>query len=157
MTTGNHKSGELGKTVIRICPACGVVNPSGPSDTCPHLQLARFDGVDEEMTALLDQVAMARRRFVQLVDDLKSRVKNAVRVKEAEIETPSKMTPKDVEGLRSSPASSSRLTLENPRSADTKSREPGRSSRTSRKRALQQRIDPRQLELIAREPPKGHA
>ena len=148
-------SEQLKDTVVRICPACGVVNPAGPSEACPHLQLARFRGVDEEFVVLLEEVAEARSRFVKLADKVKSRVRVALRNREAEIETPRRPIGKGMDSLepRSDIAS---FNLENP-VAPPRPRAHETKRMRKRKTPEQPKIDPRQLELIAREPPKGDA
>ena len=147
------KPDDLKEVVVRICLACGVVNPASPSDTCPHLQLARFDGLDNGLAELLGEVAKARRDFDELVGKLKARVFEALHNHEAEVVTSDK-------GLKSSarrppqavPTQS--LRLENPEPVPAK---PLRAKRKRSKPAKPLPIDPRQLELIAREPPKGDA
>ncbi|MCP4606961.1 MAG: hypothetical protein GY847_41695 [Proteobacteria bacterium] len=153
--SGDHtNSGDLKEAVVRICPACGVVNPAGPSETCPHLQLARFNGLDNGLALLLSQVAEARRHFVGLVDDLKLKVKQAIHCQQAEVETPRRARFSEVEALRPRPQPSPVLSLENPESPPVKHRE---TRRRTRKPAQTPPVDPRQLALIAQEPPKGDA
>lgn len=154
MKSDDTKSDELKKVVVRICPACGVVNPSGPSPTCPHHQLARFDGLDDDFAQTLVEVARARSAFDELLGKLKQEIKEALRVHKAKIETRK-------EALKSAPDKSERharktpsLSLENPEPAAAKA---APAKRRTRKAPQAAAIDPRQLELIAREPPKGDA
>ena len=155
MTDTKHRAGDLRHAVVRICPACGVVNPAGPSDACPHLQLAKFEGMDDELGELLAAVAEARTRYATLVGDLKDRVKAAVRNREAEIETPRKMRPSELDDLRP-PRDGSTLVLKNPDPPPPPN--PPETKRIRKRRHKgPPKVDPRQLELIAREPPKGDA
>jgi hypothetical protein len=155
MTGKKNRLGDLKHTVVRICPACGVVNPAGPSETCPHLQLAKFDGIDDDLGEVLAEVAQARSQYVQLAGELKKRVKLAVRNQEAEIETPRTVRSSELDAL-TPPTSAPSLVLENPELPP-----PPKVSETKRMRKRKYQgppmIDPRQLELIAREPPKGDA
>ncbi|MDJ0763454.1 MAG: hypothetical protein QNJ97_10735 [Myxococcota bacterium] len=152
----NNYPENLKKTVIRICPACGVVNPAGPSETCPHVQLARFDGISDALSELLDQVASARREFATLLTQLKEQVKSALRSQEAEIETPRKARPSEVDRLspRAGAPAVAALSLTNPERTPRRS---ARSHNKSQRPPQPASVDPRQLELIAREPPKGDA
>ncbi len=154
MTEPHTRSEDLKETVVRICPACGVVNPAGPSETCPHLQLARFNGVDDELAELLAAVAEARRRFASRSAELKHRVMGALRDGEAEVETPRKARFSEVENLRARPATSTELTLEHPEPPPSKTKEP---RKRARKPIKPPPVDPRQLDLIAQEPAKGDA
>ena len=142
---------ELREVVVRICPACSVVNPAGPSESCPHVQLIRFDGIDESLAELLGKVAEARAAFNLLVSKLKTRAKDAVRSGEAEVETTRKGRVSDVKELTEAPAKP--LALENP--------EPAHQSKNTRKpkrkTPVAAKVDPRQLDLLLREPPKGDA
>jgi hypothetical protein len=156
MTEKKNRLGDLKHTVVRICPACGVVNPAGPSETCRHLQLAKFDGVDDDLSGLLADVAEARSRYAQLAGELKKQVKLAVRNQQADIETPRKVRSSELDELRPQPDVPS-LVLENPDPPPPP--KPSPETKRMRKRKLQglPAVDPRQLELIAREPPKGDA
>ncbi|MCP4198010.1 MAG: hypothetical protein GY762_12750 [Proteobacteria bacterium] len=156
MTENKNRLGDLKHTVVHICPACGVVNPAGPSETCRHLQLAKFEGVDDDLGELLADVAAARSQYVHLAGELKRRVKLAVRNQEAEIETPRKVRPSELDELQPEPGVLS-LVLENPDPPPPPKAAP--ETKRIRKRKLQgpQAVDPRQLDLIAREPPKGDA
>lgn len=155
MTEEHTQSRPLENTVVRICPACGVVNPSGPSDICPHLQLARFDGIDAELERLLGDVAAARRHFNALAEELKKAVLAAIRKRSAEVETTRKLRPSEVEtlGPRAKMAQSE-LQLVNPEPVPKKQRVSKLSGKKSPSRTT---IDSRQLELLAMEPPKGDA
>lgn len=145
----------LQNAVVRICPACGVVNPSGPSEICPHLQLARFDGVNPEMEQLLGEVAAARSHFNALAATLKKTVIGAVRRREAEVETTRAARPSEVDALRPrTKKQSPELQLVNPEPATGK---PKAVTRPSKRPSARGGFDTRQLELIALEPPKGDA
>ncbi len=140
---------DLTGAVLYVCPACGVVNPSGPSESCPHVQLIRFDGVDGELTELLAEVAAARRGYNELVDRLKRTVKEAVRSGEALVETPGRRKPRAEEAeARERPEG---LRLTNPEPPRPR-KQPAR-----KKRRAPPPVDPRQLELLAMGPPKGDA
>jgi hypothetical protein len=156
MTGNKNRLGDLKHTVVRICPACGVVNPAGPSETCRHLQLAKFEGVDDDLGELLADVATARSQYAHLAGELKNRVKLAVRNQEAEIETPRKVRPSELDELQPDQGVPS-LVLENPDPPPPPKAAP--ETKRIRKRKLQglPAVDPRQLDLIAREPPKGDA
>ncbi len=150
---------ELENVTIRICPACGVVNPSGPSDSCPHLQLARFDGVDESMTALLDDVARARKIFEERLKNLKVTVRMAIHEGRAEIETPRKVRRvSEVEELRR-PTSRSQQSffLEAPQIHHARPSSKKNPARPRRAKPAQPNVDPRQLDLLVKLPPKGDA
>lgn len=157
MADGDHNPGDLKKVVVRICPACGVVNPSGPSAGCAHLQLARFNGVGPDLASLLDDVASARSRFDKLVSALKSHVKEALRAQKADIETAVSPRGQEVDrsGRRERIKPLAALSLKSPELAPVEKREKKRASRGRGPRPVP--VDPRQLELIAREPPKGDA
>lgn len=151
---------ELENVTIRICPACGVVNPSGPSESCPHLQLARFDGVDESMMDLLDDVAQARKAFQERLSTLKALVKRAVREGDADIETPRKVRRvSEVEELRRpAPRSLKAFTLELP-DAQRNRPTPKKTNpaRLRKSKPSPSTVDPRQLDLLVKLPPKGDA
>ena len=155
MTGKKNRRGDLKHTVVRICPACGVVNPAGPSETCPHVQLAKFEGIDDDLDDMLAAVAKARSQYVQLAGELKLRVKTAVRNREAEIETPRMVRPSEIDAL-TPPAPASYLVLKNPEPPPPE-KTPDTKRLRKRKRRGPPMVDPRQLELIAREPPKGDA
>lgn len=156
MTESIRETGDLDDVVIRICLACGVVNPSGPSDRCPHLQLARFDGVDDELAQLLAEAAEARRRFDEVAGVLKRRVRSAITDGKAEVEASSSALPRDMEPSKDR-SSNLVLNLEPTRPKRAKPRETKKRPSGRRRRVHVPQIDPRQLELIAREPPKGDA
>jgi hypothetical protein len=155
MTANPPKEGPLKDAVIRICPKCGVVNPAGPSEVCAHLQLARFDGVDEDFALLLADVAAARGRFDEALRTLKAKVLQSLRDRQAELETPrsSKERRSDLPPLPR--AKVAPLALESPSQNPRAPAPPPR--RTAPAKRSTQSTDPRQLELIVRQPPKGHA
>jgi len=155
MNEEHIQSRPLQNAVVRICPACGVVNPSGPSEICPHLQLVRFDGINPELEQLLGEVAAARSHFNSLAARLKKTVIGAARQGEAEVETTRTARPSEVDALRPrSKNPAPELQLVNPEPVFKKNRT---AKRPSRKPAARRAIDSRQLELIASEPPKGDA
>jgi ParB-like chromosome segregation protein Spo0J len=157
MTDSDQNTAELSKTIIRICPACGVVNPSGPSESCPHLQLAKFDGIDQSMVDMLEKVAKARREFSELLGELKQQVKQAINEGEAEVEASPSVRLSDIESLKPRTAPRPKLSLESPEPPSKSSKTSKPRSPRGRKPAGPPKVDPRQLELIARAPPKGHA
>jgi hypothetical protein len=99
--TRNIQEFKLTKVTIRICPACGVVNPAGPSGGCPHLQLVRFDGVDHFLENLLNDIAKARRSYLELQAILKKSVKDAVSNGTAFVETPHNVNAQEAASLYS--------------------------------------------------------
>ena len=151
MATNKEKIADLETAVIRICPACGVVNPSGPSEDCPHVQIVRFDGIDRELEDLLTPVAGARRSYSDLVALLKKTVIDAAREGTAKVETPRKIQPGEVDELYPKAVETESLSLTVVKSK-AKSAKPRR-----RKRAGPAPVDPRQLDLMALSPPKGDA
>lgn len=139
--------------VVRICPACGVVNPSRPSRECPHLQLIRFDGIDESLEELLDQVAIARRSYGELIGRLKEEALAAARRGIAEVETTRKVKSGELDSLSASqPGGGLKLTPPSKLKDDAQERKA-----TKRRRRGPQPVDPRQLDLLAMSPPKGDA
>ena len=151
VATKKEKTADLETAVIRICPACGVVNPSGPSESCPHLQIVRFDGIDHELEDLLAQVAGARRSYSDLAALLKKTVIDAAKNGTAEVETPRKIQPGEVDELYPKAAKAERLSLTILKSKAKKAK-PRRRRRTG-----PAPVDPRQLDLMALSPPKGDA
>jgi hypothetical protein len=142
---------QLDGVVIRICLACGVVNPAGPSESCPHLQVARFDGVDDALEQTLADVAEARQRYRGLLEGLLARVKQSIRDGAAEVVAARDVGSVDLEKLAATqPARPTTLTLAAP--APTAA---VRRVRGQRKAALI--VDPRQLDLLLRGTPKGEA
>ncbi len=140
---------EMKDAVVRICPACGVVNPPGPSETCPHLQLIRFKGVDKPLEALLNQVAAIRVEFQERLKALRSHVMTAARAGHAEVVATRKNRFSEVDDLRKK---ADPLVLTNPQPAEKNAKR-----RKKRKTPAPEPVDPRQLALIAREPPQGDA
>jgi len=138
--------------VVRICPACGVVNPSGPSPECPHVQLVRFDGIGPELEELLDRVAGARRTYGELVKDLKGMVLQAAKEGTAEVEATLKARPSEIDRLANR-GSGEALRLTPPSARDP---EPSPKPR-KRRRKGPPAVDPRQLDLLAMSEPKGDA
>ncbi len=144
---------DLASAVVRVCPACCTVNPSGPSTTCPHVQLARFVGVDAALEGLLAEVAAARRTYTELNARLKAAVLEAVRDGTAIVETPRKPRGTLEESFAAArtdepahaPTGRAAGVQERPRT-------PARRRRTGAPA-----VDPRQLTLLAYSPPKGDA
>jgi hypothetical protein len=157
MTESDQNTAELSKTIIRICPACGVVNPSGPSESCPHLQLAKFDGIDHSMVEMLEKLARSRREFSELLGELKRKVKQAINGGEAEVEASPSVRLSDIESLKPRTAPRPKLSLENPEPPSNPARATKPRGAKGRKHVQPGKVDPRQLELIVRAPPKGHA
>jgi hypothetical protein len=153
---GDSTESTLDRAVVRICPACGVVNPGGPSVECPHLQLVRFDGVDPELGGLLAEVADARRQFVDLKALLKSTVLRALKDGRAAVETTSKAPASELETTPRSDADAA-LSLTHPEKPARSASRSRAHARARRKRGGQPAVDPRQLELLAQSPPKGDA
>jgi hypothetical protein len=145
-----YTTDEMKDTIVRICPACGVVNPSGPSDTCPHLQLIRFEGVDKTLEALLGRVATVRVQYLELLGELRAHVMTAAQSGEAEVLATRKSRFSEVDALGKKPAP---LVLTNPKPAEKKAEK----QRKKRKTPSPKPVDPRQLALLVREPPQGDA
>ena len=144
---------DLSQTEVRICPACGVVNPAGPSDTCPHLQLVHFCSIDDSLEELLSRMAAARVQYRNTLEELKRFLNQSTRSGAAEVIQAHKATRiSDVEALqrRASP-----WTLTHPK-IEEKSR-PAPIKRRQRKPPHPEPVDPRQLALLIREAPKGDA
>ena len=137
--------------VVRICPACGVVNPSGPSPECPHVQLVRFDGIGPELEELLDRVAGARRTYGELIKDLKGMVLQAAKEGIARVEATRKASPSEIDRLADRGDEGLRLT---PPRAPKK--DPSPKPKKRRKKGPPA-VDPRQLTLLAMSEPKGDA
>ena len=154
MSDERGKSLDVKDVVIRICPACGVVNPAGPSETCPHVQLARFDGLNDGMSTLLGNVAEARRRFTDLMNELRIKVLESIQDHEAEVETTHKANFNEVENLAQGHRKAPLLNLEN---TEPPPATPRKTRRRTRRPPQPPPVDPRQLELIAQEPAKGDA
>jgi hypothetical protein len=149
----NKKDDDIRKAVVRICPACGVVNPSGPSRECPHVQLIRFDGVDEDLERLLDQVAVARREYTDLVKRLKAAVLLAAKEGTAMVETTRKASSGEIDRL---PSQGDRGALQLTPPSAPRPDAPEKKPR-KRRRKGPPTVDPRQLDLLALSPPKGDA
>jgi hypothetical protein len=146
---------DLAKTVVRVCPACCTVNPSGPSTTCPHVQLARFEGIGGELEALLAEVATARRTYNELNARLKAAVLEAVREGAAIVETPRKPGRSLDDSF--GPAIEREQDL-NLAPSERGSGSPERSRPAPRRRRTgAPAVDSRQLTLLAFSPPKGDA
>ncbi len=157
MTEKNSKKAVLAETVVRICPACGVVNPSGPCEGCPHVQLVRFDGVDGELENLIGEVARARGEYRELVSRLRNDAVAASRTGDAVVETPHKAGSRDAEDLYPpSMTEGGGLHLTHPRARKKDTSKADRPPRR-RKRIGALPVDPRQLDLLANSPPKGDA
>ena len=157
MTGEKEQTSDLKNAVVRICPACGVVNPAGPSDTCPHLQLVRFRGIDSELSNLLENLAKVRNEFTSLVTKLRSTVMHAAKNGIAEVEITRKTGAggaKSGDGKPQKP-----LVLSNPEPAVTKTKTKSGSMprRMQKKSSSPKPVDPRQLALIGKTSPRGDA
>ena len=146
----NSKTSAPEGQTFRICLACGVVNPTAPVGGCGHLQQVRFEGIPLDLESNLGDVAAARRQYQDLVADLIDQVKKAVRSGQAEIiagdSTSGRLgqtTGTFVPEIPSAPA--------RPVRRATRGAIPAQRKRAAAK------VDPRQLELLVREPPKGQA
>ncbi|MBN2717464.1 MAG: hypothetical protein JXX14_16560 [Deltaproteobacteria bacterium] len=156
MDTRDAKKYNLGNVTIHICPACGVVNPAGPSDGCPHLQVVRFKGVDESLEELIMEVAGARRKFQELAGTLKRVVMARVQEGTASVQTPRRVREGDL-GKLYSEANSRPFMLTHP-DEEVKKIKAGNGSRNkSRKKPPNAPMDSRQLDLLAYSPSKGNA
>jgi hypothetical protein len=142
---------EMKDAVVRICPACGVVNPPGPSESCPHLQLIRFEGVDKTLEGLLDRFAKVRVQYRELLGELRDHIMRAAQSGEAEVVATRKNRFSEVDDLRKKPEP---LVLTSPKPKEPR-KEP--KQRKQRKSSTPEPVDPRQLALLAREPPQGDA
>lgn len=147
MEKNDESRSDLSGAVIRVCPACCTVNPSGPSTTCPHVQLVRFEGVGAALEALLADVASARRTYNDLNAKLKAAVLEAVKDGAARIETPHRP--------HAGAGEAEHAALAHP-TAVPAAKERARVS-AKRRRAGAPAVDPRQLTLLAFSPPKGDA
>ena len=149
MTKEQKGKSNLADTIIRICPVCGVVNPAGPSDSCPHLQLVRFEGIDESLEKLLQRVADVRVQYKELVTELRAHVMRAAREGDAHVEATQKGRVSEVETLRKRPEP---LSLTNPEPPVPKTKQ-----KHKQKKPAPPQVDPRQLAHLVREPPQGDA
>lgn len=151
---GKPSAADLAGAVVRLCPACGVVNPAGPTAGCPHLQLIRFDGVTAELAELLARVADARRGYNDLAGRLREHALAAVHAGQALVETVAERARRPVSADRSRPrAAPERLELESPGLP----RLPTDPVRARPRRRSLPAVDSRQLDLLARGPAKGDA
>lgn len=151
--TGESKTEMDSKeTMVRICPACGTVNPAGPSEACPHLQLVRFRSLDEPLADLLERMASVRTQFRETLLELKFFLNQAARRGDAEVVAAHKAARiSDVEALQRKGMA---LSLTPPK-AEVKPKQP--LKRKQRKPPTPESVDPRQLALLIRETPKGDA
>ncbi|MBN2531066.1 MAG: hypothetical protein JXR76_32070 [Deltaproteobacteria bacterium] len=157
METRDAKKYNLGKATIHICPACGVVNPAGPSDGCPHLQVVRFDGVDEALEELVMDVASARRHFQERAATLKRVVMARVQDGTATVQTPRRIRAGEVDKLYAE-ANDRPFMLTHPDEVVKKVKVTSQSSRQkTRKKTTPQSLDSKQLDLLAYSPSKGNA
>lgn len=143
---------DLKQTAVRICPACGVVNPAGPSETCPHLQLVRFRSIDEPLEDLLNRMAVVRNQFRETLFELKNFLNQATRRGDAEVVPAHKVSRiSDIDALRQK---SSAWTLTPP---PPNQKTKASTKRKQRKSITPAPVDPRQLALLIQETPKGDA
>jgi len=146
---------DLAAAVIRLCPACGVVNPAGPSAGCAHVQLIRFDGVPADLADLLARVAEARREYGDLSGRLREAALEAVRQGLALVETIAERGAAPGAGGRR-PGRSAPAGLELMSPPPARPRTAAEPAAPKRRRSLPA-VDPRQLDLLARGPAKGEA
>ena len=156
MDTRDAKKYNLGKVTIHICPSCGVVNPAGPSDGCPHLQVVRFSGVDESLEELIMKVADTRRQFHDLTATLKRVVMARVQEGSATVQTPRRVRASDVDKLYSE-ANAKPFMLTHPDEEIKKIKSPAPSRAKSAKKQKSSSLDSKQLDLLAYSPSKGNA
>jgi hypothetical protein len=149
---------DLAGAVIRLCPACGVINPAGPSAGCPHVQLIRFDGVPADLAELLARVAEARRQYGELADRLRELALAAVHQGLARVETASERKARsgaaDPRPARPAPQ---RLELTSQLAAVRAGPAPVPAPPVRPRRRGLPPVDARQLDLLARGPAKGEA
>ena len=152
MTREGDTSIDPNVPTVRICPACGTVNPAGPSESCPHLQLVRFHGLNESLSELLDRMAAARNQYRDTLAELKLYLNQAARLGQAEVVAAHKQARiSDIEALQ---RKGRPLSLTHPK-LDPKPKPPAK--RKQRKPPTPEPVDPRQLDLLIRAAPKGDA
>ncbi len=156
MDTRDAKKYTLGKVTIHICPSCGVVNPAGPSDGCPHLQIVRFNGVDESLEELILKVAGARKQFHELTSTLKRVVMARVQDGTASVQTPRRVRAGDLDRLYSE-ANDKPFMLTHPDEEVKRIRTTSTSRPKPKKKQSGASLDTRQLDLLAYSPSKGNA
>ncbi len=150
---GENENSTKESVAIRICPACGTVNPAGPSEACPHLQLVRFRNLDEPLQDLLERMAAARNQFRETLGELKQFIGQATRKGEAEVVAAHKAARlSDIEALQRK--AQGPLSLTHPKTDPKPKTTP---KRKQRKPPTPEAVDPRQLALLIFEPPKGDA
>jgi hypothetical protein len=151
--TREPKIYTLTSQTIYICPACGVINPAGPSGGCPHLQLVKFKGVGEQLEDLIMKVAIARKQFKDLVGELKAEVMDHVHDGSATVETPRNLKAAEAANMYSE-AGADAFELTHPRREKTEP--PKRKSPKHRKKSPP-KVDERQLDLLAYSDPRANA
>jgi hypothetical protein len=153
--TRDAKKYNLGEATIYICPACGVVNPAGPSNGCPHLQLVKFTGVNQPLEDLIMDVALARRKYAELTSTLKKVIMGHVQEGTASVETPLNVSETEVDKLYATAAQTS-FSLTSP---GTEQSPKGKSKRKKSKKSKSQQplLNKTQLDLLAYSTPKGEA
>lgn len=154
--TRDAKKYNLGDVTIHICPACGVVNPAGPSDGCPHLQVIKFNGVDETLEELVLKVAAARKNFAELASTLKRVVMARVQDGSASVETPRRIKAGEVDRLYTE-ASNNPFLLTHPIEKQRKTKSTTAQRTKPKKKLPSPPLDSRQLDLLAYSPFKGNA
>jgi hypothetical protein len=153
--TPKTRTYDLGDAIVYVCPACGTVNPSGPSSGCPHLQLVRFDGVSEKLEDLILETANARRQYGRQVEILRRAVMTHIQNGNATVETPHRASATDVERLYSS-AGATPFSLSSPDASEGARKEKA-STRSRSRSTSRSNVDSRQLDLLAYSSPKGNA
>ncbi|MBN2804544.1 MAG: hypothetical protein JXR91_15735 [Deltaproteobacteria bacterium] len=155
METRKVKNYSLGNINIYICPACGVVNPAGPSNGCPHLQLVQFNGASEPLEDLIMDVAHARRLYAELTGTLKRVIMSHVQDGTAHVMTPHQVSESEVNKLYASAGQTS-FSLTSPGTEQSPKGKTKRNKKAAGKK-VKDDLNETQLDLLAYSSPKGNA
>ncbi len=137
---------------VRVCPACGTVNPAGPSESCPHLQLVRFRTIDEPLSDLLERMAVVRNQFRELLLEFRMYMSSATKLGDAEIVAAHKSTKlSDIDGITQK---TPQLILTYPEKTE---RSKSQISSKKKKKSSPPPVDSKQLSLLIHDMPKGDA
>jgi len=71
---------------VWVCVHCGAINPSRPSTTCPHYQLAFFTSLDGEEHEAVLRLSKARRELFEELGRFNESLKQFVKAGKAKIE-----------------------------------------------------------------------